>query len=84
MTKQELEKAIENGESVWVVFNECSYEYDSVKEIDWTKVECVELHNNYFQYFNGEKLRGHYYKLTFKTKADCIKSVLSEMAKLEK
>ena len=70
MTKQELENAIKNGESVWVVFNEYSYENDSVKEIDWMKVEGVELHNNYFQYFNGEKLRGHYYELIFKTKAE--------------
>lgn len=70
MTKQEIEKAIENGESVWVVFNQYSYENDSVKEIDWMKVEGVELRDNYFQYFNGEKLRGHYYKLTFKTKAE--------------
>ena len=70
MTKQELENAIKNGESVWVVFNEYSYENDSVKEIDWMKVEGVELHNNYFQYFNGENLRGHYYELIFKTKAE--------------
>lgn len=70
MTKQEIEQAIENGESVWGVFNQYSYENDSVKEIDFTKVECVELHNDYFQYFNGKNLCGHYYKLIFKTKAE--------------
>ena len=30
MTKQEIEKAIENGKSVWVVFNEYSYKNDSI------------------------------------------------------
>ena len=70
MTKTELEEKIKNGESVWVVFNQYSYENDSVKEIDWMKVEGVELHNNYFQYFNGENLRGHYYELIFRTKAE--------------
>ena len=70
MTKTELEEKIRNGESVWFVLNEYSYEYDNVKKIDWTKVEGVELHNNYFQYFNGENLCGHYYKLVFKTKAE--------------
>ena len=70
MNKTELENAIKNGESVWVVFNQYSYENDSVKEIDWMKVEGVELHNNYFQYFNGENLCGHYYELIFKTKAE--------------
>ena len=68
MKRDELKKAIENGKSVWVVFNQYSYENDSVKEIDFTKVECLELHNDYFQYFNGKNLCGHYYKLTFKTK----------------
>ena len=70
MIKQELEKAIEKGESVWVVFNQYSYENDSVKEIDWMKVEGVELRDNYLQYFNGKNLRGHYYELIFKTKAE--------------
>ena len=70
MTKTELEEKIKKGESVWVVLNEYSYEYDNVKKIDWTKVEGVELHNNYFQYFDGENLCGHYYKLVFKTKAE--------------
>ena len=70
MTKQEIEKAIENGESVWVVFNEYSYKNDSIKEIDWMKVEGVELRDNYLQYFNGKNLRGHYYELIFKTKAE--------------
>ena len=70
MTKQELEKAIENGESVWVVFNEYSYKNDSIKEIDWMKVEGVELRDNYLQYFNGKNLRGHYYELIFKTKVE--------------
>ena len=70
MTREEIEQAIKNGESVWVVLNEYSYEYDDVKKIDWTKVEGVELHYNYFQYFNGENLCGHYYELIFKTKAE--------------
>ena len=70
MTKQELKKAIENGESVWVVFNEYSYKNDSIKEIDWMKVEGVELRDNYLQYFNGKNLRGHYYELIFKTKVE--------------
>ena len=70
MNKTELENAIKTGESVWVVFNQYSYENDSVKEIDWMKVEGVELRDNYLQYFNGENLRGHYYELIFKTKAE--------------
>ena len=70
MTKQELKKAIENGERVWAVFNLYSYENDAVKEIDFTKVEDVELHNDYLQYINGENLSGHYYALIFKTKAE--------------
>ena len=70
MTREEIEKAIEKGESVWTVFNEYSYKNDSIKEIDWMKVECVELHDNYLQYFNGKNLRGHYYELIFKTKAE--------------
>ena len=70
MTKTEIEEKIKNGESVWVVFNQYSYENDSVKEIDWMKVEGVELRDNYLQYFNGKNLRGHYYELIFKTKAE--------------
>ena len=70
MTKKEILKAIENGESVWFVFNEYSYKNDSIKEIDWMKVEGVELRDNYLQYFNGKNLRGHYYELIFKTKAE--------------
>ena len=70
MTREEIKKAIESGESVWVVFNEYSYKNDSIKEIDWMKVEGVELRDNYLQYFNGKNLRGHYYELIFKTKAE--------------
>lgn len=70
MTKNEIEQAIKNDESVWVLFNKHSYEYDDVKKIDWTKVEGVELWSNYFQYFDGEELCGYYYKLTFKTQAE--------------
>ena len=70
MKKQEIEQAIKNGESVWFVFNEYSYKNDSIKEIDWMKVEGVELRDNYLQYFNGKNLRGHYYELIFKTQAE--------------
>ena len=70
MTREEIKKAIESGESVWVVFNEYSYKNDSIKEIDWMKVEGVELRDNYLQYFNGKNLRGYYYELIFKTKAE--------------
>ena len=70
MEKKELEKAVEKGESAWVVFNQYSHENDSVKEIDFTKVEGVELHNDYFQYFYGKNLCGHRYELIFKTKAE--------------
>ena len=70
MTNQEIEKAIENEESVWVVFNEYSYKNDSIKEIDWMKVEGVGLRDNYLQYFDGKNLCGHYYELIFKTTAE--------------
>ena len=70
MEKKEIEKAVEKGESAWVVFNQYSHENDSVKEIDFTKVEGVELHNDYFQYFYGKNLCGHRYELIFKTKAE--------------
>lgn len=70
MTREEIKKAIESGESVWVVFNEYSYKNDSIKEIDWMKVEGVGLRDNYLQYFDGKNLCGHYYELMFKTKAE--------------
>lgn len=70
MEKKEIEKAVEKGESAWVVFNQYSHENNSVKEIDFTKVEGVELHNDYFQYFYGKNLCGHRYELIFKTKAE--------------
>ena len=70
MTREEIKKAIESGESVWVVFNEYSYKNDSIKEIDWMKVEGVGLRDNYLQYFDGKNLCGHYYELIFKTTAE--------------
>lgn len=70
MTKTELEEKIKNGESVWVVFNQYSYENDSIKEIDFTKIENIELHYNYFEYFDCKNLHAYYYKSTFKTKAE--------------
>lgn len=70
MTREEIKKAIESGESVWVVFNEYSYKNDSIKEIDWMKVEGVGLRDNYLQYFDGKNLCGHYYELIFKTIAE--------------
>lgn len=70
MTRQEIEKAIENGESVWGVLNQYSYENDVVKEIDFTKIENIELHYNYFEYFDCKNLHAYYYKSTFKTKAE--------------
>ena len=70
MTKQEILNAIENGKSVWVDFNKYSYENDSVKEIEFSKVENINLCDNYFQYFDCKNLHAYYYKSTFKTKAE--------------
>ncbi len=67
MTKQEIEKAIKNGESVWVVFNQYSYENDTAKEIEFSKVENINLCDNYFQYFDNKNLYGYFYERTFKT-----------------
>ena len=48
MTKQELEKAIENGESVWLVFEDRIYKLDKSKIIDIN--DCyVEYYNNYYR-----------------------------------
>lgn len=46
MTKEEIEKAIENGESVWLVFEDRIYKLDRSKIIDIN--DCyVEYYNNY-------------------------------------
>lgn len=48
MTKQELEKAIEKGESVWLVFEDRIYKLDKSKIIDIN--DCyVEYYNNYYR-----------------------------------
>ena len=46
MTKQELEKAIEKGESVWLIFEDRIYKLDRSKIIDINDC-CVEYYNNY-------------------------------------
>lgn len=72
MNKTELEEAIKNGESVWCVYCQYSYKYDSIKEIDFTKLKdaCLSLCDNYFQYFEDKIIWAYYYKLVFKTKAE--------------
>ena len=67
MTKQEIEKAIENGESVW-------YVHDYVHA---TKIEQIKLSPNitfqknffHFNFFNGFHDGCFYLERTFKTKA---------------
>lgn len=46
MTREEIEKAVENGESVWLVFEDRIYELDRSKIIDINDC-CVEYYNNY-------------------------------------
>ena len=46
MTKQEIEQAIKNGESVWLVFEDRIYKLDRSKIIDINDC-CVEYYNNY-------------------------------------
>lgn len=72
MNKTELEEAIKNGKSVWCVYCQYSYKYDSIKEIDFTKLKdaCLSLCDNYFQYFEDKIIWAYYYKLVFKTKAE--------------
>lgn len=46
MTREEIEKAVENGESVWLVFEDRIYKLDRSKIIDIN--DCyVEYYNNY-------------------------------------
>lgn len=45
MTKQELEKAIKNGESVWLVFEDRIYKLD--------KSGIIDINNCYVEYYNN-------------------------------
>lgn len=46
MTREEIEKAIKNGESVWLVFEDRIYKLDKSGIIDINDC-CVEYYNNY-------------------------------------
>lgn len=64
MTKQELEKAIENGEDVWVATDS---DIEQLSELKW--------HNNYIGSYNKNKYCFHiitedYFNHLYKTKAE--------------
>ena len=48
MTREEIEQAIKNGESVWLVFEDRIYKLDRSKIIDINDC-CVEYYNNYYK-----------------------------------